>query len=197
RRTGAAWAAAGATDAPDACPPACQELVPGSTMLNRLQGTAPDTRPPWLSLWTTEDHVVQPPDSARLPGAVNVPLQSICPGASIGHGQLPTDPLVVGIVLRTLRSPALATPPPPAPPSPPAPAPPPPPPPPTPPPAAPQPPPPHTHSRPISNPCPITLIAQPAAPGPLPHRTPQPHSLQTTPAGSAPASGVADGTLGQ
>jgi triacylglycerol lipase len=107
---GADLAAVGATDAPGACPAACQELVPGSTMLNRLQGTAPDTRPPWLSLWTTEDHVVQPPDSARLPGAVNVPLQSICPGASIGHGQLPTDPLVVGIVLRTLRSTALATP---------------------------------------------------------------------------------------
>jgi hypothetical protein len=79
-------------------------------MLNRLQGTAPASRPPWLSLWTTDDQVVQPPDSARLSGAVNVPLQSVCPGASIGHGQLPTDPLVVGIVLRTLRSTTLATP---------------------------------------------------------------------------------------
>jgi triacylglycerol lipase len=54
--------------------------------------------------------VVQPPDSARLPGAVNVPLQSICPGVSIGHGQLPTAPLVVGIVLRTLRSTGLIPP---------------------------------------------------------------------------------------
>jgi len=54
--------------------------------------------------------VVQPPDSARLPGAVNVPLQSICPGVTIAHGQLPTAPLVVGIVLRTLRSAALTAP---------------------------------------------------------------------------------------
>ena len=107
---GADLAAVGAADAPGACPAACAELVPGSSMLNRLQGTAPATRPPWLSLWTTDDRVVQPPDSARLAGAVNVPLQSVCPGASIGHGQLPTDPLVVGIVLRTLRSTALATP---------------------------------------------------------------------------------------
>ena len=54
--------------------------------------------------WTTDDQVVQPPDSARLAGAVNVPLQSVCPGVSIQHGQLPTDPLVVGIVLRSLSS---------------------------------------------------------------------------------------------
>ena len=53
---------------------------------------------------------LQPPDSARLPGAVNVPLQSVCPGVSIGHSQLPTAPLVVGIVLRTLRSAALSPP---------------------------------------------------------------------------------------
>ena len=100
---GADLAAVGATDLPGACPAACEELVPGSSMLDRLQGTASATRPPWLSLWTTDDQVVQPPDSARLPGAVNVPLQSICPGVSIGHGQLPTAPLVVGIVLRTLQ----------------------------------------------------------------------------------------------
>src|SRR5437868_6066173 len=107
---GADLAALTVADLPGECPAACQELVPGSAMLTRLQGTAAATRPPWLSLWTTDDQVVQPPDSAALPGAVNVPLQSICPGVTIGHGQLPTSPLVVGIVLRTLRSPAPASP---------------------------------------------------------------------------------------
>jgi pimeloyl-ACP methyl ester carboxylesterase len=107
---GADLAAVGAADAPGACPAACEELVPGSSMLHRLQGTGSATRPPWLSLWTTDDQVVQPPDSARLSGAVNVPLQSVCPGVSIGHGQLPTAPLVVGIVLRTLHSTALSSP---------------------------------------------------------------------------------------
>lgn len=107
---GADLAAVGAVNLPSACPAACEELVPGSSMLARLQGTASATRPPWLSLWTTDDQVVQPPDSARLSGAVNVPLQSICPGVSIGHGQLPTAPLVVGIVLRTLRNTALTPP---------------------------------------------------------------------------------------
>ena len=34
----------------------------------------------------------------------------ILPGVTIGHGQLPTSPLVVGIVLRTLRGPAPASP---------------------------------------------------------------------------------------
>lgn len=61
------------------------------------------TRPPWQSLWTTDDQVVRPPDSARLPGPVNVPLQSVRPGVRIQHGQLATTPLVVGIVLRELR----------------------------------------------------------------------------------------------
>jgi triacylglycerol lipase len=104
---GAAIAAVGVANLPGECPVACQELVPGSALLARLQQAPPSTRPPWLSLWTTDDQVVQPPDSARLPGAVNVPLQSICPGVAIQHGQLPTAPLVIGIVLRTLRGDAL------------------------------------------------------------------------------------------
>ena len=76
---GADLAAVGAADAPDACPEACEELVPGSSMLHRLQGTGSATRPPWLSLWTTDDQVVQPPDSARparrgeRPAAVGLP----------------------------------------------------------------------------------------------------------------------------
>ena len=66
---GADLAALGQAFVPSACPAACQELVPGSAMLSRLQQTASATRPPWLSLWTTDDQVVQPSDSARLPGA--------------------------------------------------------------------------------------------------------------------------------
>jgi len=100
---GARIAAVGAAYDPAECPVACQQLVPGSALLAGLQrSTRP--RPPWLSLWSTDDRTVQPPDSARLPGAVNVPLQSVCPGADIQHDQLPTAPLAVGIVLRTLAS---------------------------------------------------------------------------------------------
>ena len=98
---GARIAAVGAAFDPGACPVACQQLVPGSALLTQLQRSA-QARPPWLSLWSTDDQTVTPPDSARLPGAVNVPLQSVCPGADIQHSQLPTAPLVVGVVLREL-----------------------------------------------------------------------------------------------
>jgi hypothetical protein len=47
---------------------------------------------------------VQPPDSARLDGAVNLPIQSLCPDATVAHSQLPTDPLVTALVLRAIGS---------------------------------------------------------------------------------------------
>ncbi len=99
---GAQLAAVGAAVDPALCPTACQQLVPGSSLLNRLNAVPLTGRPGWLSLWTVNDQTVQPPDSARLAGAVNVPLQSVCAGAVIQHGQLPSDPLVIGIVLRAV-----------------------------------------------------------------------------------------------
>jgi triacylglycerol lipase len=107
---GAEIAGAGEAFAPGACPPACRQLVPGSALLARLGDRVPD-RPAWMSIWTTTDETVTPPDSARLDGAVNVSLQGICPGSRTAHGGLPTDPAVTGIVLRAvgvspLRAPA-------------------------------------------------------------------------------------------
>jgi hypothetical protein len=98
---GAEIASAGEAFAPGVCPLACQQLVPGSALLATLGGGAPE-RPAWMSIWTTADETVTPPGSARLDGAVNVPLQSVCPDVRIGHGELPTDRLVTGIVLRAL-----------------------------------------------------------------------------------------------
>jgi hypothetical protein len=93
--------------------------VPGRLPAARLRQRAADPvaavhagAAPWLSLWSTDDQTVQPPGSARLLGAVNVPLQSVCPGANIQHSQLPTAPLVVGLVLRALASNRLTAPPP-------------------------------------------------------------------------------------
>jgi triacylglycerol lipase len=106
---GARIAAVGAAYDPAECPVACQQLVPGSALLARLQQSA-KRLPPWLSLWSADDQTVDPPDSARQPGAVNVPLQSVCPGVDIQHSQLPTAPLVVGIVLRTLAAGHITTP---------------------------------------------------------------------------------------
>ncbi len=87
---------------PGACPPACQELVPGSSLLAGLDAAPAPDRPRWMSLWTTGDQVVTPPGSARLDGAINVPIQSICPGERISHGQLPTNPVVTEIVLQAI-----------------------------------------------------------------------------------------------
>jgi triacylglycerol esterase/lipase EstA (alpha/beta hydrolase family) len=89
---------------PGACPVACQQLVPGSSLLSRLDATAVPARPRWLSLWTTDDQTVTPPDSARLAGALNVPIQSVCPAVQVSHSQLPTNPAVTAMVLQALGS---------------------------------------------------------------------------------------------
>lgn len=107
---GASLAALGTVFDPGACPVACQQLAPGSSLLTSLQRAPAATRPPWLSLWTTDDQIVQPPDSARLAGAVNVPLQSVCPGIDVQHDQLPVSPLVTGIALRAVSPAPLAAP---------------------------------------------------------------------------------------
>lgn len=59
-------------------------------------------RPRWLSLWTTDDEVVIPAASARLAGAINVPIQSVCPGHVVSHTQLPADPVVISLVLQAI-----------------------------------------------------------------------------------------------
>jgi len=106
---GARIAAVGTGFDPGECPVACQQLAPGSSLLTQLQQSTV-ARPPWLSLWSTDDQTVQPPDSARLADAVNVPLQSVCPGVDIQHSQLPATPLVIGLVLRALASSHLTAP---------------------------------------------------------------------------------------
>lgn len=99
---GATIAAVGGAVVPGACPAACQQLIPGSPLLSQLDKAVLPAALPWLSVWTQNDETVTPPDSARLDGAVNVALQDICADANVQHGQLPTDPLVTGLVLRDL-----------------------------------------------------------------------------------------------
>lgn len=85
------------------CGTACQQLAPGSDVLTRLNAddeTPGD--PEYVSLWTTVDQVVTPPDSARLDGAVNQPLQDVCPKSTVDHSGLPSDPVVGAIVSREL-----------------------------------------------------------------------------------------------
>jgi triacylglycerol esterase/lipase EstA (alpha/beta hydrolase family) len=89
--------------APAQCPEACRQLTTDSDLLARLNARdeTPDG-PTWVSIWTTQDQTVTPPDSARLDGALNLPVQAVCAAAEVGHGALPRDPLVQGMVLAEL-----------------------------------------------------------------------------------------------
>jgi triacylglycerol lipase len=87
------------TVAPAQCPEGCQQLATGSRLLARLNaGDETPRGPTWVSIWTSQDETVTPPDSARLNGAVNIPVQSVCADAQVGHGALPRLPLVQAMV---------------------------------------------------------------------------------------------------
>ena len=97
--------------APGSCPLACQQLEPGSDLITGLnRGDETPAGPEWVSIWTSQDLVVSPPDSARLAGARNVVVQRICPGRAVDHGQLPTDAVVGALVLRALDAKPFGTP---------------------------------------------------------------------------------------
>jgi len=107
---GTQLAAAAAALLPGECPAACRQLVPGSALLASLDLASPAGLPHWLSLWSTDDMVVMPPSSARLPGAMDVPVQAVCPAASISHSQLPTNKTVVTMVLAAISRASLSRP---------------------------------------------------------------------------------------
>ena len=95
--------------APDQCPTACRQLTPGSALLARLNsGDETPDGPLWVSIWSTVDDVVIPPDSARLEGALDLTVQDVCPRSRVPHSALPTDPVVTGIVLAELAPTPLA-----------------------------------------------------------------------------------------
>lgn len=105
---GTQLAATGGAVLPDACPTACQQLAPGSAVLNSFAREPVSV--PWLSLWTENDQTVQPPDSARLDGAINVSVQELCPTVHIEHADLPTHPLTTALVLDALAQDRLTPP---------------------------------------------------------------------------------------
>ncbi|TFV69444.1 alpha/beta fold hydrolase [Blastococcus sp. CT_GayMR19] len=91
--------------APGQCPVGCLQLGSDSDLLARLNaGDETPDGPTWVSIWTTQDQTVTPPDSARLDGALNLPVQSVCSDAQVGHGDLPRNPLVQEIVLAELAA---------------------------------------------------------------------------------------------
>jgi len=91
--------------APGQCPAACRQLAPDSELLAGLNaGDETPEGPSWVSIWTTQDRTVTPPESARLSGALELPVQSVCAGARVQHGDLPRDRLVQQMVLAELAA---------------------------------------------------------------------------------------------
>lgn len=96
---------------PAGCPAACQQLTPSSELIRRLNaGDETPDGPVFVAVWTTLDEIVTPPDSARLDGALNVTVQSVCPGSQVLHGGLPEDPAVAAILAASLGVDAPAVP---------------------------------------------------------------------------------------
>jgi triacylglycerol lipase len=91
--------------APAECPVGCRQLTTDSQVLAQLNaGDETPAGPTWVSLWSTADETVTPPDTARLDGALDLTVQSVCADSRVQHGQLPSDPVVQGIVLAELAA---------------------------------------------------------------------------------------------
>ena len=85
------------------CPVACEQLVPDSDLLRRLNARDETPNGPlWVTVRSTSDEVVTPVESAALVGAVNLVIQEVCPGSTAAHGDLPSDPVVLAALASTL-----------------------------------------------------------------------------------------------
>lgn len=85
------------------CREGCQQLQPDSDLVAGLnQGDETPPGPLWVALWTEDDQTVVPPTSGRLDGGVSFGLQDVCPGLFVGHGDVPTEPVVVRFVVDAL-----------------------------------------------------------------------------------------------
>jgi triacylglycerol esterase/lipase EstA (alpha/beta hydrolase family) len=94
--------AAAALD-PGMCGSICQ-MAPGSGLLAELnRGDETPPGPRFFSIWTALDQTVVPPATATLDGATNIRVQDVCPSARLGHGDLVTSPLALGLVVEALE----------------------------------------------------------------------------------------------
>lgn len=94
------------------CPPACEQLLPDSALLRRLNaGDETPAGPAWATVRSDDDEVVTPTSSAALDGALNLRVQDLCPSATTRHGGLPADSVVLAALVSVLGVAAPAAPP--------------------------------------------------------------------------------------
>ena len=85
------------------CPTACEQLLPDSPLLRRLNaGDETPSGPEWATVRSATDQVVTPTASAALDGALNLVVQDLCPTATTSHYELPADPVVFRALTTTL-----------------------------------------------------------------------------------------------
>lgn len=85
------------------CPTACEQLLPDSALLRRLNaGDETPAGPAWVTVRSDADQVVTPTASAALDGALNLRVQDLCPSATTPHGGLPGDPVVLAALSTVL-----------------------------------------------------------------------------------------------
>ncbi|MFC7497572.1 MULTISPECIES: lipase family alpha/beta hydrolase [unclassified Nocardioides] len=92
-----------------ACTGTCADLLAGSDLLDDLNDREPPTGPDWVAVWSEDDGVVVPAESARLEGALDVRLQDVCPGVAAAHLDL-LGPPATAIVVAVLDGDAPAAP---------------------------------------------------------------------------------------
>jgi triacylglycerol esterase/lipase EstA (alpha/beta hydrolase family) len=90
--------------APRSCPTACHQLATDSDLIRQLDhGDETPDGPAWVSIWTADDQISTPPETADLDGALDFAVQQICPGVEVTHGQLPQSRVVIAMVEDQLR----------------------------------------------------------------------------------------------
>lgn len=80
------------------CTGGCAELLAGSDLVTELNADESPEGVAWATIWSSTDGVVQPAESARLEGALDVLVQEICPDLAPNHLQMLAAPVPAMVV---------------------------------------------------------------------------------------------------
>jgi len=92
-----------------ACVPALWQMRMESKFMGALNsGEETPGGVSYTSVYTLNDELVQPFQTAELKGGANVPVQAVCPGRVVEHIEMVFDAAAYGVVLDALRNPGPA-----------------------------------------------------------------------------------------